>query len=917
MKPDDTSPDLTRATLERAFERKVQKSRWSALFERLWPRAWLLAAVLTAFALVSTFGVWPHLGDVAHWALLAAFAAALIATLVFLARTPWPTREEAVRRIERVSGVAHRPASSYDDTLSAAADDGATRQLWRAHRERLARAMQKLEVGAPKPRTHRFDPLALRSLLVLGAVLLATLAGRELPSALREAFRFSDQRVLAAARLDAWLTPPGYTGKAPIMLADGARDAAAGPLPAAVGALQVPTKSILIVRSSGARNLNPVLEVQTLGSEAPEVVTAAAPANSGNAMAAGASSGDAITELRYELTRPARVRVLALGSQMATWTFDVTPDLTPEIALTKPPERSARGALKLTYKVKDDYGVASAQARVVKVAPKASEHEKTVGAWASKKLEGPRPPHERPPVLVLKLPRAGATEAETFTHLEFGTHPWAGLKVRMWLEAKDVAGQTGRSDEIEIVLPQRRFDNPIARAVVEQRRKLVEDPRHRRDVLTALDALTTHPEGFLDNVPAYLGLRSAYHRLKRSNARADRNSVVEQLWHVALRLEDGDLSEAERRLREAQDKLSKALEQGASDQEIAEAMKELREALNEYMRELAEQNQERQDQFVDGQNKDQQFLSSQDLDRMMKNIEDMAKNGSREQAQQMLSELRDLLDRLQSPRQAEANQQRSREMMEKMDQLGSLVGKQQQLMDETFGKMRKEGERGEQGQRGQPKPGQQGQQRRNQQQGQQPGQQGQRGQQGQQRQRGQQGQQGERGQQGQQGQGEQGERGQGPSEQGGLGDRQRALREELDALQRGLDGLGMGKSDQLDQARKSMENAEKALGGEDYEAATEEQARALDQMRQGAQQMAKQMLQNMPQRYGQNGDTPRDPLGRPQRSQGPDLGTSVKVPDEIDRQRAREILEELRRRIGEQTRPTNELDYIERLLRRF
>ena len=47
------------------------------------------------------------------------------------------------------------------------------------------------------------------------------------------------------------------------------------------------------------------------------------------------------------------------------------------------------------------------------------------------------------------------------------------------------------------------------------------------------------------------------------------------------------------------------------------------------------------------------------------------------------------------------------------------------------------------------------------------------------------------------------------------------------------------------------------------------------------------------------------------------LQTMVKVPDEVDVQRAREILEELRRRLGDQTRPTMELDYIERLLRRF
>ena len=391
----------------------------------------------------------------------------------------------------------------------------------------------------------------------------------------------------------------------------------------------------------------------------------------------------------------------------------------------------------------------------------------------------------------------------------------------------------------------------------------------------------------------------AYYRLKKSDSREDRNSVIEQLWNVAVRIEDGDLSEAERRLREAQDNLSKLLEKGASEQEIAEAMKELREALNEYMRELAEQNEQQQDQFVDGQNKDQQFLSSRDLDQMMKQIEEMAKNGSREQAQQMLSELRDLLDRLQSSKQTAEQGRRSREMMEKMDELGKLVGKQQQLMDDTFGKLRQDDQRGERGERG-----------NRQQQGRQ-GSQGQRGQQQQQSRGGQQGQQGQRGQ------GRQGERGQGPPDQAGLGARQRALRDELDKLQRGLDELGLGRSDQLDDARRAMEEAESSLGDKDYSSATEQQGRALDQLRKGAQSMAQQMLQNMPQRYGQNGDTPRDPLGRPQRSQGPDLGTSVKVPDEIDRQRAREILQELRRRIGQQTRPPTELDYIERLLKRF
>ena len=49
----------------------------------------------------------------------------------------------------------------------------------------------------------------------------------------------------------------------------------------------------------------------------------------------------------------------------------------------------------------------------------------------------------------------------------------------------------------------------------------------------------------------------------------------------------------------------------------------------------------------------------------------------------------------------------------------------------------------------------------------------------------------------------------------------------------------------------------------------------------------------------------------------PDLGLSVKVPDEIDIQRAREVLDELRRRLGDPSRPGIELDYLERLIKPF
>jgi len=154
---------------------------------------------------------------------------------------------------------------------------------------------------------------------------------------------------------------------------------------------------------------------------------------------------------------------------------------------------------------------------------------------------------------------------------------------------------------------------------------------------------------------------------------------------------------------------------------------------------------------------------------------------------------------------------------------------------------------------------------------------------------------------------------------GALGDRQRELREMLGRLQRGMREFGLQAPGQLDGAGDSMQRAERALRDGDLDGATQEETRALEQLRQGAREMAQQMLRQLPSRYGLNGSQGElDPMGRPpQRTDGPDPGVGVKVPDQIDVQRAREILEELRRRLGETTRPLIELEYLERLLKRF
>ena len=901
-----------RPKFDPAFERKVRLSRAALLFERLWPRMWALIGLVGLFVLVSMLGVWSSIDAWMHAALLGAFGAAALAALVWAARTPAATRADAIRRIELRSGVPHRPASTYEDTSTIATDNPAATTLWQAHKARMAAMMARLKVGNPSPRADRFDPLALRMLLLMGVGLGVLMVGDSARDRIWAAFRFGAPVLSADARLDAWITPPAYTAKAPMILVDGSRAPGATPKPE--GPLEVPTGSGLVIRAIGSKGL--VVEfspegkpVQRLEAKAPEAVPTAA----------GVPPPTDIAEIKMELKDSGKIRVVG-ASGVEPWAIRIIPDSVPKIALTKDPEQMPRGAMKLTYKVEDDYGVVSAEARITRIRPKAGD---PALSWARRAAnKGARPPLEKPPVMALRLPRANSKTAEGSSYHELAGHPWAGMRVRLTLAAKDAANQTGRSEPFEFVLPQRRFNNPIAKAVVEQRRLLIEDPRNRAHVLKGLEAITMEPEGFFNDRRAYLGLRSAYHRLERDKTRAGMKTTVDQLWHVATRLEDGNLSDAERALREAQEKLTQALKDGATDEEIRQLMDELRQALNNFLEQMQRQAENGQQQ-QQGDNQNNRTIRQQDLERMMRDIENMARQGSRETAQDMLSQLRDLLEQLQNGRMAQGQQGQGQnnQMMQMMDQFGDIIGKQQQLLDDTFNEQRGDGQQQQgqgqqQGQQGQgQQPGQRGQGQQGQ--GQQPGQRGQ-GQQGQGQQPGQRGQ-GQQQGPGQPGQGQQQGQGQQPGGRDGqgLGERQGSLRERLGQLREGLRRGGMQAPDQLGNAEESMRQAEEALRRGDLEGAARAEQEALNQLRQGAQQMVQQMLRNMPNQYGRAGDAPRDPLGRPPRTDGPDLGTSVKVPDEIDVQRAREILEELRKRMGEPTRPLPELDYIERLLRRF
>jgi hypothetical protein len=244
------------------------------------------------------------------------------------------------------------------------------------------------------------------------------------------------------------------------------------------------------------------------------------------------------------------------------------PDHPPKIAITKDPEKSPRGALKLFFKVEDDYGVVSAESRIKRMRPK---EDKTATAWArAGAKKGARPPHERPPALALRLPRAYPKQAEGQSFHEIGDHLWAGHErsscrssPRTCLASPGAAPQSRSSCRAAL-------HQAAGRAVVEQRRRLVEDPRDRPCCgPRASPALTLEPEGFIEDLQVFLGLRSAYWRLQRdgdASAAQQRHRRSCGTSRCASRMAISPMQSGH--CAPPRTACQKALEQGASDEEI-------------------------------------------------------------------------------------------------------------------------------------------------------------------------------------------------------------------------------------------------------------------------------------------------------------------------------------------------------------
>jgi uncharacterized protein (TIGR02302 family) len=491
-----------------------------------------------------------------------------------------------------------------------------------------------------------------------------------------------------------------------------------------------------------------------------------------------------------------------------------------------------------------------------------------------------------PPQFPLVLPNARTRNGVGQTVKDLSEDPYAGAEVTLTLTAKDEAGNTGQSEPFNMRLPERLFTKPLARALIEQRRILALDANQNSQVYAALEALMIAPELFTPEAGHYLGLHSVARQLEAARTDNAMREVVANLWALAVTIEDGNITDVDKALRAAQEALKQALERGASDEEIKKLTENLRAALDNFMRQLAEQLRNNPQQLARPLDPNTRVLRQQDLNNMIERMERLSRSGDKDGARQLLEQLQQMLENLQM---AQPGQSGDDDMEQALNELGDMIRKQQQLRDKTFKQgqdSRRDRMRGKQGDQSmgdlqQDQDGLRDRLKKLQQELAKRGMgQGQRGE------KGQQGQQGQQGQDAEQGEGE--------------------------------DGLG--------EADTAMGDASGKLGEGNADGAVDSQGRALDALRKGAQSLAQAMQQGDEgqgdgpgNRVGrqQSGANGTDPLGRPLRGNEYSDDYSVKIPGEIDVQRVRRILEELRRRLSDPQRPQIELDYIERLLKDY
>jgi uncharacterized protein (TIGR02302 family) len=637
------------------------KIRWQKLamvVENLWTALQLpliivgVASAIFASGILDGFPKWLQLS------VLAVLALGLVVSLKDLIKLKAPQTLVALRRMETASAISHRAASSFNDAQVAEENSAQADELWEEHKRRKLLALDEVKIAPPQSAWRFFDPVALRVPVALATLAALLLGPGDVVSNLSNVARLSPPPLIAPLTIDAWLRPPSYTGKAPLLLTSVAMQQKL----LDGHEILVPENAVLSLRVQGAEKSQ--LKFYALGG----VIS---PTTEIKILATKTTISDAGFSGEVKLERPVMIKVLDGDRELASWPISLIPDAPPQISIVGEPTAQDLGKLKADWKTSDDYGVKSITAEI----SLADEQDGGVGFADNGVFLFDAPEFK----IALRKPNAKDEVGSTVQ--DIANHPWAGLYVTMALTAIDAAGHASTTEPVRFKLPERAFYKPLAAALIEQRKRLILSPDDAPDVATMLDALLAYPYSLRDQSRLVLQLAIIKSHLASAGDTDDVGDAIRDLWPLAIAIEEGEAADVRAELKSLKEQLQQALRDGAPPERIAELTDKMRKAMDKLMEQLRKEGERRK---ADGDPAGQKnkSISRQELQDMLDKFEKLSKGGDKDSAEQLLSELDKLLQNLQ-PGGDQADQNGDPALQQKMDELSDLMRKQQELMDGT------------------------------------------------------------------------------------------------------------------------------------------------------------------------------------------------------------------------------------------
>jgi len=785
---------------------------WENLSTHLF-KALLVTLLFTVLILIESFS---YLSYWFHITLLIFFFLCFSAIIVnFIYRFRWPNNIICARRIEEDNNVKHMPFSSLFDKPNLNKES----IIWLEHYKNILQISKSMNMIKFKSSYSNIDPLITRIPIIIVFLFIFLAFNQDFNKKVEAALLPEKEiTIFNNGVFTGWINPPEYTSLQPILIINGDT------------AIKVPLGSTLSARVFGGEGITELSIVDKIE----EFVQI----DKENAAI------ESIIDQNTDLIIKQNKHIIFERK------IEIIPDISPLVDFIEKPKSTIKGVLDIDYFFSDDYGLTKIYVQIV-----------LKKSLQSSKLQE----------IKFNIPFDFNDSKQNLSqyYYDLSEHIWAGLPVKIILVAEDYIGQEGNSRELEILLPEKPFNNLLALSIINQRKNLAlqkEKPFEVGKIIYEIaendffdDKLMVAKDWLIESSKILLESKDSSLLTEKK-----KNFVIDLLWKTALFIESGQLSIAENELRRAQQDLEEALSQGGDGADIQDMLDNLDNALAKYLDELENpmdidtpQVSESDDPGDRGGENGALSNDRENLEEKLEDIAELTASGSLDEAQEQLNELQDLSEALDRDALGEAlGEQEGEDAPMAMQQISEMMQEQEALMEDSFEQSLNAT------------------------------------------------------------QADQKTPGSGPVN---AGKKQESLRKQLEDVMHEISESDEPLPDELGRAERSMRQAEKELQRGRPDRAQTAQGRAIEELKKAAEKMDKMHSGNGPSQMagdsGSNSDRDqRDPLGRVPPGQGNSPGGDVGISMESDSTRAKKIVKELYKKAENSLNGSIERKYIDSLL---